>query len=189
MDKIEEIIKFGKLSENYRLISSHSGNISIKDENYLYITKTGTMLGNLKPDDIIKLNLYKDDENLRFASMETIVHKAIYNHTKFNAILHTHPIYAITLSLLIDNFIPVDSEGKLILNSIPILKAKKTVASSEVAEKIPVFLKNSNIVIIRGHGVFAGGETLEKAFYYTSVLENSAKIYYLTKLWISSKHS
>ncbi len=189
MEIIKEIIKFGALVEKFGLISSHSGNISVRDDEYIYITKTKTMLGDLNENSIIKVSLFKNDENLEEASMETIVHRAIYKSSNYKAIIHTHPVYSITLSLVLENFIPPDSEGKLILNNVPVLKAKQTVASAEVAEKIPMFFKDGKAAIIRGHGVFAAGENLEKAFYYTTVLENSAKIYYLTKLWISSKLS
>jgi L-fuculose-phosphate aldolase len=188
MKTVEEIIKYGRLVEKYGLIASHSGNISVRNNDYIYITKTGTMLGDLKESDIIKVSLFNDDDNIKQASMETVVHKAIYLTSHCNAILHTHPVYTIALSLLLDELTPVDSEGKLILGNVSVLKAKQTVASKEVADKIPQFFKQSKIVIIRGHGAFSVGNNLEKAFYYTSVLENSSKIYYLTKLWTSLKH-
>ncbi len=185
MNIVSNIIKFGKLVEKYHLISSHSGNISVRDGDYIYITKTKTMLGHLKENDIIKTALNRDDEAMNQASMETIVHKAIYLNTPRKAIIHTHPVYSITLSLLMDSFTPVDSEGKFILKKVPVLIVKQSIASKEVAEKIPALFKNFKAVIIRGHGVFTVADSLEEAFYHTSLLESSAKIYYKTKSWIS----
>ena len=185
MNQISEIIKYGKLVDKYGLVASHSGNISVRNHDKILITATGTMLGDLNERDIIETSLLVDDENLKYASMETVVHKEIYKNSGAKAIIHSHPVYAISLSMVVDEFIPIDSEGKYILETVPILKAKQTVASKEVAEKIHVFFKKHKVVIVKGHGSFAVADSLEKAFYFTSVLENSAKIYYLTKSWIS----
>lgn len=43
-------------------------------------------------------------------------------------------------------------------------------------EEIPECLKNNKIVVIKGHGAIAIGETMEEALFYNSVLENSCKI-------------
>jgi L-fuculose-phosphate aldolase len=185
MKIVREIIKYGKLIEKYNLISSHAGNISVRDESHIYVTKTKTMLGHLNDNDIIKIALFDNDSAMKYASMETLVHKAIYKNSNTKAIIHTHPVYAITLSLVSDIFIPVDSEGKYLLDKVPILKVKKSIASEEVAEKIPALFKKYKAVIVQGHGVFAAADSLEKAFYISTVLETSSKIYYKTKLWIS----
>ncbi len=180
---INQIIKYGRKVEKYALISSHAGNISVRDSDSLYITKTGTMLGELSSEDIVNVSIFGEHPNLKFASMETIVHRAIYQTNNYNSIIHSHPVYAITLSLLLDSFIPIDSEGKFVLGKIPILSVKNSIASEEVASGIKNLYTDNKVVIVRSHGVFAVGDSLEKAFYYTTVLENSAKIFYLTKLW------
>ena len=185
MSQINEIIKYGKLIDKYGLIASHSGNISVRNNDKILITATGTMLAYLNESDIIETSLFVDDENLKYASMETVVHKEIYKNSDAKAIIHAHPVYSISLSMVLDEFVPIDSEGKYILGQVPVLKAKQTVASKEVADKIPVFFEKHKAVLVKSHGSFAVADSLEKAFYFTSVLENSAKIYYLTKSWIS----
>ena len=182
MKKINQIIYFGKLVEKYNLISSHSGNISIKIGNNILITKTGTMLGNLTPKDITVISIYdENDRNLKYASMETVVHKSIYLNSNAKAIIHTHPEYLIFLSLILEKFKPVDSEGKFLIKELPIIKAKNTIASKEVAEKIGKIAKNNSAALVASHGLFVWAETIEKAFYITTALEKSAKIYYLIK--------
>ena len=49
----------------------------------------------------------------------------------------------------------------------------------EVAQKLPEILNSSKIAVVKGHGSFAVGETLEEAFHWTSALEHSCKIIYL----------
>lgn len=48
--------------------------------------------------------------------------------------------------------------------------------SQEMEEEIPKYLKDNKIVVIKGHGAIAIGETLEEALFYNSVLENSCKV-------------
>ncbi|TLM97910.1 fuculose phosphate aldolase, partial [bacterium] len=74
-----------------------------------------------------------------------------------------------------------DSEGQYLLQKIPVLTAKETVGSDEVAAKLPELLKNNRIVMVRGHGSFAVGQSLEEAYHWTTSLENVCKIIYLTR--------
>ena len=184
MNKVNEIIHYGKLIDQYNLISSHSGNISVRIGNNILITKSGTMLGQLKKNDLTLISFNnKDDKNLKKASMETIVHRAIYLNSDCSAIIHTHPQFTIILSYFIDSFSPIDSEGKFILKEIPVIKAKNTIASLEVADNIKDLVNNYSCAIVRSHGLFVWSDSLEKAFYLTTAIENSAKIYYFTQLW------
>jgi len=182
MKIINQIIFYGKLIEKYGLISSHSGNISAKIGSNILITKTGTMLGSLTPKDITVISLHDpDDKNLKFASMESVVHKSIYMNSNAKAVIHTHPDYLITISYKLKKFKPIDSEGKFLIKELPIIKTEKTIASQEVAEKIGEIASKYFAAIVATHGLFVWTETLEKAFYITTALEKSAKIYYLVE--------
>lgn len=56
------------------------------------------------------------------ASIESCVHKVVYQATSAGAIIHTHSPYAVALSLLGDGFIePVDGEGLYFLGPMPIV--------------------------------------------------------------------
>jgi len=156
------------------LISSHAGNMSVRIGDKMYITKKGSMLGRLKPTDIVELELEKNDLNLSKASSEAIVHKAIYNKTSALAVVHAHPPYATLLSMTENEFIPCDSEGSFLFKKIPVVAPEHTIASEEAAEMVSEQLKDYKIVLVRGHGSFARGSTLEEAHMFTSSLESSA---------------
>ena len=188
MKKIDEIIFYGNLIEKYHLISSHGGNISVRNNDNILITRTGSMLGHLKPEDIILVSLKnQNDNNLKKASMEYVVHKAIYDSSNAKVVMHTHPVYSILLSFFYEKIIPIDSEGKFSVKEIPVIDAKQTIASKEVAEKIKEFTKDYSAAIVRSHGLFVWAESLEKAFYLTTSIENSLKILYLYEQWIKEK--
>jgi L-fuculose-phosphate aldolase len=158
---------------------SHSGNISFRKGRKIYITRRGSMKGLLEPADIICLGL-EDSARDKIASTEVNVHKAIFRNTQANAIVHCHPPISTALSLIKNKIIPLDVEGRIALPKIPVLKCLKATASKELENKLPPLLEKYRSVIIKGHGLFSIGESLEEAFHYATLTEHISKIIYYT---------
>ncbi len=158
------------------LISSHGGNMSVRMGDRILITRRGSMLGRLAERDIIDTGLDDNDSNVTLASTEIVVHRAIYQSTAALAIVHTHPPYAIAQSLVRDEIVPIDSEGSYLLHKVPVVSAELTAGSVEVAGLLPQWLKEYDLVMLRGHGPFAIGHLLEEAYQLTSVFETMCKI-------------
>jgi len=157
------------------LISSHAGNMSARIGNTIYITRKGATLGRLSETDIVRLDLEKDDpDKLLMASSEAPVHRAIYQSTDALAIVHAHPPYATLLSITEDTLIPVDREGSYFFKKIPVLTSRKRGSRKDLAGLIGKHMENHKIILVRGHGSFARGDTLEEAYMLTSSLEASA---------------
>ncbi|MCS7232794.1 MAG: class II aldolase/adducin family protein [Synergistetes bacterium] len=158
------------------LQNSHSGNLSVRLGNRMIITRRGSMLGFLEEDDLVEMSIDEEDGMMAIASTEFHIHREIYRKTDALAVAHAHLIAATALSLLYDEIIPVDVEGAYHIKRVPVLHFELGSGSREMAETLPIYLKDYPIVMVKGHGAFAVGETLEEAFYYCSALENSAKI-------------
>ena len=137
------------------LNNSHSGNLSIRQGDRIFITRRGSMLANLTEEDIIETGIEKNDSNITLASTEIIVHRAIYQNTSALAIVHCHPPYAIALSLIEDDIIPIDSEGCYLFRKVPVLKSEYTIGSKEVAKGASKILKKYRLLMIKGHGCIA----------------------------------
>ena len=79
----DEIINIGKRLYNLRLVAARAGNLSTRlDKDNILITATGTSLGQLSHDDIIKVNISSqaDIKNKKLTT-EFPVHQLIYrNH-------------------------------------------------------------------------------------------------------------
>ncbi len=164
------------------LVSSHAGNMSIRAEKRIHITARGTMTGRLKANDIVEVDLgYADDPNILLASSELVVHRAIYLRTGARAVVHAHPPYGTLLSMTEDELVPVDSEGSYHLKRVPVATPESTIASEEAAQAVSEYLTDHRIVLVRGHGSFARGDTLEEAYMLTSSLESSAFYLYHVK--------
>ncbi|NLG67438.1 MAG: aldolase [Actinobacteria bacterium] len=163
------------------LISSHAGNMSVRIGDRLVITRRGSMLGRLRPEDLIETGLFKDDSGIALASSEIVVHRAVYARTSAQAILHTHPPHGIALSLELDEIVPVDSEGSYLLHRVPVVAAEKTIGSTEMAEVLSEALSRYKLCMLRGHGLFATGHLLEEAYQWSSAFEASARVIYLVR--------
>jgi L-fuculose-phosphate aldolase len=167
------------------LVSSHSGNMSVRVGGEIYITRTKSMLGRLKKGDIVKVPLEAaDPETLKIASSETPVHMRIYVETDGRSIIHAHPPYSILTSFFLGNrtLRPLDWEGRVLLKSIPFVEVEE---DEEKGRKIANCLKDSKVVVVKGHGSFAIGDNLEEAYMYTMSLEHSC--FFLYHLEIQKK--
>ena len=158
------------------LISSHGGNLSIRLSDRLIIKRRGAMLGNLKPHDLIETGIEKNDSGVALASTELLVHRAIYMSTPALAICHCHPRTAIAFSLSRDELVPVDNEASYLLKKIPVVTEEFPSGTPEMANKVAEALRNYKIIMLRGHGSFATGQTLDEAFHWSSTLEESCQI-------------
>lgn len=173
---VEQFRRIGRDLFVAGIISSHGGNMSVRMGDQILITRRGSMLGQLEERDIIAIGLEQNDANVMLASTEIGVHRAIYQETSAQAIVHAHPPYAIARSLVTDEIVPVDSEGSYLLHKVPVVHTELTAGSKEVAEIVPRWLKEYDIVMLRGHGPFAIGHLLEEAYQLTSVFEMSCHI-------------
>jgi L-fuculose-phosphate aldolase len=179
---LDQFQRFGRDLFLSGLTSSHGGNMSVRMGDRIIITRTGSMLAHLKEMDLIETGLEEDDSNIMLASSELLVHRAIYQNTSALAIVHVHPPYAVSLSMVEqDAIIPVDNEGSYVLRKIPIVQTELTTGSKEVARLAVEMLREYKIFMLRGHGCFSIGPVLEEAYQWCSSLEEACKIIYLTR--------
>jgi L-fuculose-phosphate aldolase len=163
------------------LVSSHSGNLSIRLGERIIITRRDSRLGCLQEHDLVETGINKNDRSTPLASMELAVHRAIYQETRASAVVHAHPPHAIALSLSENEIVPSDAEGLTILGRVPVLGWHMKVKPGGLANIIAKALKEHKIIMVHGHGSFATGQLLEEACSYTTALEASCQILCLLK--------
>ena len=173
----------GKDLSNRGYNSSYSGNLSMKSGGKIIITRRSAMLGWLQPEDLVIIDLEEEDAHSGLiASTESNVHRNIYKETDAMAIVHAHTPACTALSMVEDEITCLDAEGMLIYKKIPVVECDVPVGSYELAEKVASTLKNYPAMIVRAHGVFAKGITLEDALGVLTGVEQSADILYRIKL-------
>jgi len=163
------------------LVSSHSGNLSIRLGERIIITRRNSRLGCLQEHDLIETGLNKNDRNTPLASIELAVHRAIYRETTALAVVHAHPPHAVALSLTETEIVPSDTEGLSIVGRVPVLGWQMKVKPGGLADIIARALKEHRTVMVHGHGSFAIGQLLEEAHNCTTVLEESCQVICLLK--------
>jgi L-fuculose-phosphate aldolase len=178
--------------------NTHSGNISVRDPynpDLFYITASGSQCGALAMRDIVPLHFSAVSWGDARASSESTIHRKILNIPGVNACLHSHLIMCTVLTfdtreqqaflryLGTDEkgrqeflFQPVDFYGAGIIGGVKVGSYKQPVGSAEMEERIPKYLIDNSLTLIRGHGPFARGTSLEECLYFLSILESSASL-------------
>lgn len=150
----------GTLFDN-GLVTGSSGNLSIRLGDDLLITSHGSTLSALSSRDLIKAPAHGG--TCPGASWELPVHRAIYAKTPALAVAHAHPPYSVALSLR--------KKGGHPAGGAAVLDAGEGIVPGAVADEIARELQKSPLVMVRGHGTFASGKTLDDACRITIAYE------------------
>jgi len=173
----KKMIAAGRFLFESGLVDLFAGNLSYRDRaGRIYVTRSGAPLALLSEKDVLVL---KEDRPCGGRpSSELVVHRRTYELTDLRALAHAHPPAAVALSLNLtgDFFEPIDSEGRLLLGRVPLIRVKKPTASRELAEAVARALKISPCALVSSHGAFCGGEDPLKAAGFVASLEFSAKV-------------
>ncbi|MCX9082524.1 MAG: aldolase [Candidatus Methanoperedens sp.] len=173
----QNIVKIGKKLVEQGLVESQFGNISIRSDDKMLITKSGVPLEELNENSIVEVGIDEPSDLDRIASSETIVHRNIYKYTSALAIIHAHPMFAVIESMLLEKtIIPINIEGEHFLHEIPVIKGAS--GTCELAEFTAHALADHKGAIVFGHGTFTIGKTLEEAYFVTALIEQSCKMKY-----------
>jgi ribulose-5-phosphate 4-epimerase/fuculose-1-phosphate aldolase len=162
-----EMARAGNETVTARLVDSSFGNISCKSGDTIYISQTGASLDALA-GCIDPVSLNNRSTCGITASSELLAHRLIYEQTGDGVILHGHPKFSIIMSMICDHS---DCSREECWNSctevrtcrgIPIVSGE--IGAGGLAEKVSPVLKQSDRVIVFGHGVFTTGRDFNEAF-------------------------
>ena len=175
------LVEAGLRMDARNWVPGSAGNLSARlDGESLAITRSGVHKGRLHTDDIIEVGL---DGTAAAAgqkpSAETLLHCQLYRlFPPVGAVLHGHSVAATVLSMA----------GDISFSDYEIIKAFGF-ASHAVNVALPVFENDQDIArlataiepalvadppigyVIRGHGVYAWGTSVEHAFWRLEALE------------------
>ncbi len=170
----DEIINIGKKLHELRLVVARSGNLSCRiDENNVFVTATGTCLGSLTQDEVIKVDLGASTQDPRLTS-EFPLHSQIYKNFPNRVIIHCHPTLVNAYFAVCPELKALTFETKLYLGNIPVVE-QDTPAITRL-EPVIEALKMSNLVVIKNHGVVAIADKFSDALYLIEALEEAVKV-------------
>jgi ribulose-5-phosphate 4-epimerase/fuculose-1-phosphate aldolase len=178
--------------------NTNSGNLSLKDpedSSRFFVTASGSQIGALIPRDIVPVRFREVSWGDGRASTESNIHRKVLSIPGVNACIHSHHIASTVLTFdtaesrlflkpadtqsrengdLI--FQPVDMHGASLLGKVKTGYYKQPVGSVEMEERIPKYLAEAPLTLVRGHGPFARGASLEECMRTLGIFENSAII-------------
>jgi L-fuculose-phosphate aldolase len=159
-----------------------SGNLSVRSGDLIAITPSGVVYDDLTPEAICVIDL---DGNLVEAdldpSSEVPMHTSVYRATNAGAVVHSHPMYCTTLSVLMDEVPPVHYMITLLGGPVRVAPYARF-GSPELAQGSVDAMADRTGVLLRNHGATTYGDTLAKAYTRSIYLEWVCKLYHQAKL-------
>lgn len=176
-DEREAVIAYSRRMAGDGLAVGTSGNVSVRTGDLVAITPTGVAYDDLTAADVCLVDLDGTPVDARLRpSSEVPMHTAVYRATDAGAVVHTHPLYATTLSLLLDelpgvHYLVAQLGG-------PVRVAPYAPYGSEELARLGVeALAGRTAVILANHGATTYGEHLDQAYTRSVYLE------WLCRLW------
>ncbi|GMU21130.1 MAG: hypothetical protein AMXMBFR13_12230 [Phycisphaerae bacterium] len=180
----QQICEVGHRLYNKGFAAANDGNISYRlSENEFLCTPTLTSKGDLKVDDICKVDITgKQLSGTKKRTSEVLLHLEIYKlDPNVKAVVHCHPPHA-TAFAVAGEPIPtcILPEVEVFLGPIP-MTVYETPGGTAFAETVKPHVKNSKVAVLKNHGTVSWGETLEKAYWWTEILDSYCRILMLAK--------
>jgi len=172
-DKIkQDICEIGRRIYAKGFVAANDGNITVKiGDNEFLCTPTMHSKGFLKPDDIATVDaMGKQIAGRKKRSSEALLH-----------LVHCHPPHATAFAVAREP-IPqcVLPEVEIFLGEVPIT-AYETPGGQAFANTILPFVAKTNIIILANHGTVSYGESVERACWWTEILDAYCRILMLAK--------
>jgi L-fuculose-phosphate aldolase len=158
-----------------------SGNMSVRDGNRIYITKTGSIKPLLSENEISIFDTKKNrPTNGVEPSSEIDVHKLIYSLNKrAKCIIHTHSLFS---TIIFEGAFKINGLGNLeqalYLRNIAYVPLEMP-TTKEAEKSIRSMGGYFDIYVLRGHGIIALGESVKQACIKAELFEKTcSQIYY-----------
>lgn len=173
-DSKSDLIQTYRWLRQYGYNDSHSGNISIRDGDTIWVTPTGACADTLGEEDLIACDIHRGPG--AGASLDANLHIQCYRENPdIAAVIHSHGPYSVGLTMDLSDYTPTDFEGQYYFQTVPILQIDYDSYVDMAPAKVATALQNSKLVIVAGHGVYAAAENLNLAYKWTCSFEQSAK--------------
>jgi L-fuculose-phosphate aldolase len=177
----QDLVRYYRWLRRYGLNDSHSGNASARSGERVWITPTGACADTLAAADLCSCDL--DGLPCPRASQDRALHLAVYRaNPRAGAVLHSHGSHTVALTMDGRDYVPPDLEGQLYFPKVPVIDIPYDGYFALSPPRVAEALKGSPVAVVRGHGVYAWGETLEKAYKWTCSLELSARTTLLARI-------
>ena len=160
------------------LVQGTAGNVSARAGDRVAITATGLVLAGATARDVTVVDL--DGQVLEgdlAPTSELDLHLGIYAASPAGAVVHAHPPFATTLSLVVQE-VPVVHYEQLLLGGAIRVAPFQVFGSPALAEAVRAALQGRKAAIMANHGAVAWGTDLGRAARNALLLEWICGLYW-----------
>jgi len=164
--------------------AANDGNISVRiAENQVLCTPTLITKGFMKPDDLCLVDMEGNQlDGRRKRTSEVMLHLAIMKaRPEIKSVVHCHPPHATAFGVAREP-VPqcVMPEMEIFIGDVPITKYAIP-GGQEFADTVLPFVHQANVVILANHGTVSYDVEVEKAYWWTEILDAYCRILMLAK--------
>ncbi|MEG0165415.1 class II aldolase/adducin family protein [Anaerorhabdus sp.] len=182
-EQMKRVIEIAKELFDRKLVNGMTGNISFRDNEIIYISKSGTCFKYLNEDSFAKISL-NDNFIEGKPSKEYPLHLALYKDNEdITCVIHTHSFNSVLISALKN----IDVEKNELFSYTPYLKMKAknqigivdyfNPGSVELFENFSKILNmKCNVYLLKNHGLIVRGKDVLEVFDVIEEFEQSCKI-------------
>ena len=176
------LLKYAKYLPENDLATGSTGNISARDPDsgYIVIKSSGIPYSEMTEEDFTIVTLEGEVLEGKKPSFETPTHLDIYRQfPEVQSVLHTHTRQAIVLAATRDTIEShlTPTGRRLLKKPIPVVPFIEN-GTQEMADIVVEALKDSVGMVIRNHGPFVVGGSVEEAFQRAVALRDVSQLYY-----------
>jgi methylthioribulose-1-phosphate dehydratase len=182
-----EIVAVGRRLDARGLAPATTGNYSVRlEDGRIAVTVSGRHKGRLVSDDVTQMDIDGRPLGTRQPSAEAALHAGVYRlYEHVHAVLHVHSVASITLTRLLPRGSDVVLEGHETLKILPGVKTHDTrvaipvfdnsqdmpALAGEMQARLVTLQPAPAALLLRGHGMYAWGATVEEAESVVEALE------------------
>ncbi len=180
----QEICEIGRRIYNRGFAAANDGNISYRlSENEVLCTPTMHCKGFLTPEDLCIVDMEGNQlAGRKKRSSEILLHLTIMKaRPDVKSVVHCHPPHATAFAVAREP-IPqcVLPEVEVFLGDVPITRYE-TPGTQKFADTVLPFVHKTNVMILANHGTVSYGETVERAYWWTEILDAYCRILLLAR--------
>lgn len=173
----QEIVETGRWIMEKNLTWGTSGNISVREGDHIYVTASGTVIGDLHEEDITVVDLEGKVLEGKKPSKETGMHLEVYRkRPEVAAVLHASPFWTTfaactTMEMKTDLFIESMYYDEKLLR-VPYFHA----GSSALAEAVSKVAEKTHVILMEHHGMLCYDRNLKECRSALEVTENVCRM-------------
>ncbi|MCD6317478.1 class II aldolase/adducin family protein [Candidatus Aerophobetes bacterium] len=181
----KELTLYGKKIAEKGLVVAGGGNISAREGDIIYLSPSGFALDEINEDQWVKMELATGkviNSNKLKPTCEIKMHLMCYRvRGDIRAVIHTHPPYVIGVISTGTKIKPMFPDYVTCLGKEVPLLPYIIPSGEKLAEVVGKVISKYNVISLKNHGALTVGGNLKEAFYRSIVLEEAAKILFISK--------